>query len=469
MAGEWEDLTLGDLGRVVTGKTPLTAVEGNFGGQIPFVTPSDMDGRRTISTTARCLTETGAASVKGSKIPAGSVMVSCIGSDMGKAVIAGRDCVTNQQINSIVVDDRFSSEFVYYNLSTRKDEIRHQAAGGSAQPILNKGDFSRLEITLPPLAEQKAIAAVLGALDDKIELNRRMNATLEAMARALFQSWFIDFDPVRQNMDRNQNQPSPVLRPPSPSGRGAGGEGTAGLLDGRPPAALDPATAALFPDSFQDSEAGHIPKGWPIQPVGEVVDCVGGGTPSTAEPKYWECGTHHWTTPKDFSSLQAPVLLDTDRKLTDAGIAKISSGLLPAGTLLLSSRAPVGYLAIAAMPVAINQGFIAMKCNERASNFFMLNWCQTNMAEIESRATGTTFAEISKQNFRPIRVVLPPKELMVAFTAKVAPLYAQITANLHQSRTLATLRDTLLPKLLSGELSVADAEEVVHHPERQTV
>jgi type I restriction enzyme, S subunit len=226
---------------------------------------------------------------------------------------------------------------------------------------------------------------------------------------------------------------------------------------GGSPAGIDAETAALFPDSFQETEAGHFPTGWTIQHVGEVVDCVGGGTPSTAEPKYWEGGTHHWTTPKDFSSLQAPVLLDTDRKLTDAGIAKISSGLLPAGTLLLSSRAPVGYLAIAAMPVAINQGFIAMKCNERASNFFMLNWCQTNMAEIESRATGTTFAEISKQNFRPIRVVLPPKKLMAAFTAKVAPLYAQVTANLHQSRTLATLRDTLLPKLLSGELSVAGA------------
>jgi type I restriction enzyme S subunit len=252
-----------------------------------------------------------------------------------------------------------------------------------------------------------------------------MNATLEAMARALFQSWFVDFDPVRAK------------------------------LDGRPPAALDPATAALFPDS----QLGHIPNGWTIQPVGEVVDCVGGGTPSTSEPKYWEGGTHHWTTPKDFSSLQAPVLLDTDRKLTDAGIAKISSGLLPAGTLLLSSRAPVGYLAIAAMPVAINQGFIAMKCNDRASNFFMLNWCQANMAEIESRATGTTFAEISKQNFRPIAMVLPPKELMAAFTAQVAPFYAQITANLHQSRTIATLRDTLLPKLLSGELRVAEMEK----------
>lgn len=185
------------------------------------------------------------------------------------------------------------------------------------------------------------------------------------------------------------------------------------------------------------------------------MDCVGGGTPSTAEPKYWEGGSHHWTTPEDFSSLQSPILLDTSRKITDAGIAKISSGLLPAGTLLLSSRAPVGYLAIAAMPVAINQGFIAIKCNERASNFFMLNWCQSNMAEIESRATGTTFAEISKQNFRPIPLILPSKELMATFT-KVSPLYARITANLQQSRTLAALRDTLLPRLLSGELRVAE-------------
>ena len=304
----------------------------------------------------------------------------------------------------------------------------HGYRDGTVAERLNLPTIRALPILIPPLPEQKAIAAVLGALDDKIELNRRLNTTLEAMARALFQSWFVDFDPVRAK------------------------------LDGRPPAALDPATAALFPASFQDSEAGHLPKGWTIQPVGEVVDCVGGGTPSTAEPKYWEGGTHHWTTPKDFSSLQAPVLLDTDRKLTEAGIAKISSGLLPAGTLLLSSRAPVGYLAIAAMPVAINQGFIAMKCNDRASNFFMLNWCQTNMAEIESRATGTTFAEISKQNFRPIRVVLPQKELMAAFTAKVAPLYAQITASLHQSSTLATLRDTLLPKLLSGELSIQTHE-----------
>ena len=326
--------------------------------------------------------------------------------------------------NAIVALPKHGNDirYLYYLLGSLGLQ---RTAIGSAQPLMTQGGLKAVRTKAPPLPEQKAIAAVLGALDDKIELNRRMNATLEAMARALFQSWFVDFDPVRAK------------------------------LDGRKPTGIDADTADLFPDTFQESEVGYIPKGWTVQPVGEVVDCVGGGTPSTAEPSYWVGGTHHWTTPKDFSALEAPILLDTDRKLTAAGIAKISSGLLPSGTLLLSSRAPVGYLAIAAIPAAINQGFIALKCNERASNFFMLNWCQTNMAEIESRATGTTFAEISKQNFRPIRVVLPSKELMSVFTAKVAPLYSKITANLHQSRTLATLRDTLLPKLLSGELSVA--------------
>ncbi|OFZ68595.1 MAG: restriction endonuclease [Betaproteobacteria bacterium RBG_16_58_11] len=343
---------------------------------------------------------------------------------------ADRYLISQSQMKVTLDPEKADALFLYYVfISSEQQTYIRQNAITTGVPHTNLGILRNTPLTLPPLPEQKAIAHILGTLDDKIELNRRMNATLEAMARALFQSWLVDFDPVRAK------------------------------LDGHQPAGLDAATAALFPAHFQDSPLGHIPQGWTVEPVGDVVDCVGGGTPSTAEPKFWEGGTHHWTTPKDFSSLQAPVLLDTDRKITDAGLAKISSGLLPAGTLLLSSRAPVGYLAIAAMPVAINQGFIALKCNERASNFFMLNWCQTNMAGIESRATGTTFAEISKQNFRPILVELPPKELMAAFTEKVAPLYAQITANLHQSRVLATLRDALLPKLLSGELSVAVGAE----------
>jgi len=436
VAGEFDVQPLGTVAKVRSGYAFKSEDMGTVGLPVikiknvvpPIVDITDCERvpEEVISTIPR---------VERFELKEGDILIAMTGATVGKV---GKFPHTyerhflNQRVGKVYLTEMGAADYryIYYILS--QDTYVRQMFGiadGSAQANISGMQIESLEVPLPPLAEQKAIAAVLGALDDKIELNRRMNATLEALARALFKCWFVDFGPVRAK------------------------------LEGRKPVGVREATAALFPEHLEASLLGHIPKGWTIQPVGEVADCVGGGTPSTAEAKYWEGGTHHWTTPKDFSSLQAPVLLDTDRKLTDAGIAKISSGLLPAGTLLLSSRAPVGYLAIAAMPVAINQGFIAMKCNERASNYFMLNWCQANMAEIESRATGTTFAEISKQNFRPIPVVLPPKELMVAFTAEAAQLYAQITANLHQSRTLATLRDTLLPKLLSGKFSVDKIKE----------
>jgi len=300
---------------------------------------------------------------------------------------------------------------------------------GTTVPRVLKTDITGLEIPYPSLREQKAIAHILGTLDDKIELNRRMNETLEAMARAIFKSWFVDFDPIRAK------------------------------VDGRQPPGMDPDTAALFPDSFEESEIGQIPRGWNTPQVGETIKAVGGGTPSTKEPTFWEGGTHHWATPKDLSQLQSPILLDTARKITDAGVAAISSGLLPRGTLLLSSRAPVGYLAISEVPVAVNQGFIAMICSERASNLFMLNWCRENMDEIERRASGTTFQEISKTNFRPIPMVLPPVELVSVFTDAVTPHFGRIAVNLHECQTLAAIRDALLPKLLSGEIRIKDAKK----------
>jgi len=424
MADDWKTLPLEDCMAAIIDYRGKSPAKTKFG--VPLVTAKIVKGGR-IENPEEFISEKDFDGWMRRGMPKPGDIVMTTEAPLGEvAQLDGRKIALAQRVITLRgKPDILDNTFLKFLLQSNpvQEELRSRGTGTTVVGI-RQSELRKVSLTLPPLTEQKAIAAVLGALDDKIELVRRMNATLEAMAQALFQSWFVDFDPVRAK------------------------------LDGFKPVGIDKAAATLFPATFRESTAGHIPNDWTVEPVGEIVDCVGGGTPSTAEPKYWEGGTHHWTTPKDFSSLQAPVLLDTDRKLTDAGIAKISSGLLPAGTLLLSSRAPVGYLAIADMPVAINQGFIAMKCNERASNFFMLNWCQTNMTEIESRATGTTFAEISKQNFRPIPVVLPPKELMATFTAKVAPLYARITANLNQSRTLATLRDTLLPKLLSGELSV---------------
>lgn len=422
-------MTLGDLGPIITGKTPSTKVPGHFGGTIPFVTPRDMDGRRTIKRTERYLTEKGAKAVANAIIPPGSIMVSCIGSDMGKVAIAGRQCVTNQQINSIIVSAENIAEYVYYDLSRRKHELRLMASG-SAQPILNKGHFSQVKIEMPEPVEQRAIAHILGSLDDKIELNRQMNRTLEKMAQAIFKSWFIDFDPVRAK------------------------------AEGRDPG-LPKEIADLFPDSFEDSELGPIPKGWKVRPIGEAVQCVGGSTPSTKNPKYWDGGTNPFVTPKDMSSLISPVILGTERHITDAGVEKISSRQLPVGTVLLSSRAPIGYLAITEIPVSVNQGIIAMICNGDLPNHYVLQWTRTNMDIIKSNAGGTTFAEISKRNFRPIPVVIPPLDLLDAFVDQVGPLHQQLVLNCLESRELTAIRDTLLPKLISGELRVPDAEKLV--------
>jgi type I restriction enzyme S subunit len=232
-------------------------------------------------------------------------------------------------------------------------------------------------------------------------------------------------------------------------------------MEGKQPVGTDTATANLFPDSFEESELGLIPRGWRVGTIGESVKIVGGSTPSTKNPDYWDNGHIYWTTPKDLSSLQSPVLLDTDRKITELGLTKISSGLLPKGTLLLSSRAPIGYLAISEIPVAINQGYIAMICDKELSNYYVLHWARNNMDVIIGRANGTTFLEISKSNFRPIDIIIPDFKILTVFNKQVNALHQKIVNNLQQSETLANIRDTLLPKLMSGEIRVKEAERII--------
>ena len=307
---------------------------------------------------------------------------------------------------------------------------------GAVMPKLTQDNLKKIELRCPPLCEQRAIAHILGALDDKIELNRKQNETLEAMARAMFKAWFVDFEPVRAKMEGRWQ-------------RGQSLPGLSGHL------------YDVFPGQLVESEFGAIPEGWRHSTIGEEVTVCGGSTPSTQEPEFWEGGQHCWATPKDLSTLNSPVLLDTDRKITDAGLAKISSGLLPVGTVLLSSRAPIGYLAIAEVPTAINQGFIAMKCDGGLPNVFVLPWCRESMDAIVGNANGSTFQEISKSNFRPLRVVVPSEPVLTGFVRLAGSLHRQLAENERESRTLAQLRDTLLPKLISGELRVPNAERIV--------
>jgi type I restriction enzyme S subunit len=325
-----------------------------------------------------------------------------------------------------VTDPNVNPDFLHYWMRSPYVRAVFSSDGGStAINNLSQVFLSRQEVALPSLDEQIDIASLLSALDDKIELNRRMNETLEAMARAIFRDWFVDFGPTRAK------------------------------AEGRAPY-LAPEIWSLFPDLLDDDGK---PAGWSRSTIGREVEVVGGSTPSTKEPRFWD-GVIAWATPKDLSSLRTPVLLETERTVSEEGLAQIGSGLLPPGTVLLSSRAPIGYLAVSQIPVAINQGFIAMICNQRLSNVFVWLWTQANMDKVHQKANGSTFQEISKANFRPIDVCVASTEVLAGFDELMKPIFEKIVSNEIESRTLAATRDLLLPKLMSGEIRVKDAERL---------
>ena len=325
------------------------------------------------------------------------------------------------------------TDFIYWFLAQKHIvELLHTIAEHSttAYPSIRPLDIERLEIKIPSLSEQRDIADVLSAIDDKIELNQRMNETLKAMNHALFRSWFVDFDPVHAKIEGHISY-------------------------------LPESLWSLFPDQLFDSEIGQIPADWGLSVIGEEVNTVGGSTPSTKNPTYWNKGKYFWATPKDLSRISSPVLQDTERKITDAGIKKISSRLLPVGTVLLSSRAPIGYLAISEISTAINQGFIAMICKKRLSNIYVLFWCYENLEHIKNISGGSTFSEINKRIFRTIPVVVPSEKVLTAYENIARPLYNRIAVNMKKIIWLTHTRDFLLPKLISGEIHLRDAERIV--------
>jgi type I restriction enzyme S subunit len=289
---------------------------------------------------------------------------------------------------------------------------------GSAQPQLPIRDIRRVEIPLPPLAEQKAIAAVLGALDDMIELNRRMNATLEAMARALFQSWFVDFDPVRAK------------------------------LDSRPPATLDPATAALFPASFDETVLGHIPHGWRVSSIYEIATVIYGAPFASSL----------------FNSEKLGRPLIRIRDLPNESPAVFTTEVHPKGYLLQPGDIAVGmdgefraYL-WAGVESWLNQRVCVFAPKPGYSAAFVRNSIFAPLAQVEATETATTVIHIGKNDIDRFTVIIPDAPVVEAFKRQCQPWYDEIVANKQQSRTLATLRDTLLPKLLSGDLSVASLD-----------
>lgn len=421
----WRWLPLSQLARLETGHTPSRRRPEWWGGNIPWISIKDATSNhgRTIQETAENTNAQGIANSSARVLPAETVCLSRTAS-VGYVVVMGRPMATSQDFVNWVCGKDLDYRFLKYVLLAEKDALLQYASGTTHQTIYFP-EVKAFHICVPDRHEQGRVAELLGALDDKIEINRRMAETLEATARALFKSWFLDFDPVRAK------------------------------AEGRP-TGLPEALATLFPDRFGDD---GLPDGWRFSPVGELFEVVGGNTPSTSEASFWD-GPHAWATPKDLSSLSTPILLSTERRISDAGLARVSSGLLPAGSLLLSSRAPIGYMAFAVDPVAINQGFAGF-IRRNVTTAYAWLWCQANMELIRGNASGSTFPEISKGVLRGLPMLEPKHDILGAFSNTLDPVVERLVALAKESRTLAALRDTLIPKLISGELRIRDAERSV--------
>jgi type I restriction enzyme S subunit len=428
----WEFTTLGEVCQRGGGNIQT----GPFGSQlhasdyvsvgVPSIMPTNIGDNRIVEDGIVRITVDDANRLGQHRLKVGDIIYSRRGDVEKRALIREREegwfCGTGclkVRLGSGVVDPVFASLFLGHP-AIREWIVRH--AVGATMPNLNTTIMSAVPFALPPLPEQKAIASALGSLDDLIELNRETNEILEEMARALFKSWFVDFDPVRAK------------------------------LEGRPPAGMDAATAALFPDHFQDSELGQIPKGWE---VGKVSDFASLGRVAVNPGNYPSEVFDHYSLPA-FDDGRVP-------KAENGASIMSNKFLVDPDAVLLSKLNP--HIPRVWLPdlrgnrrSVCSTEFMVARASSGASREYLFSiFTNPSFASIYGTlVSGTTGSHqrISPDSFIAMQIVAPPSQVIEAFTGMVKPMFGTIHSNIQESRDLATLRDTLLPKLLSGEVSI---------------
>ena len=331
-------------------------------------------------------------------------------------------------------------------------------SSGSTVLGIKQSELLKIDVDVPPKDFQLVIAKNRYDLSEKIELNRQTNQTLEHIAQAIYKSWFVDFEPTRAKIAAKQKGQDPeraAMAAISGLSITLDNEKAAGAvksLEQLSPQQLK-ATAALFPDALVDSELGEIPKGWEVKSLSEIIEVVGGGTPKRSEELYWN-GDIPWFSMKDAPSLSDVFVIDTVEKITELGLQKSSTKLLPVGTTIITARGTVGKLALVGTPMCMNQSCYGVIGVEGVGAYFNYFNLREAISTLQRNTHGAVFDTITTQTFESYSMSICAGELISKYEEFVTPMMHKIKMNRREINTLSTMRDVLLPKLLSGELNV---------------
>ena len=361
----------------------------------------------------------------------------------------------NQRVGALRVKDKksFNPRFMSYLLSSWTYQIMFIsiATSSGGQANLSPAQILSAPIDYPDIDTQRHIAHILSTLDDKIELNRQMNATLEAMAQALFKSWFVDFDPVIDNALAAGN--------PIPEPLQARAEMRKALGEQRKP--LPAEIQRQFPSRFVfTEEMGWVPEGWEVKPLDSIIELIGGGTPKTSNDAYWD-GDIPWFSVVDAPSPSDVFVIHTEKTITQEGLDSSSAKLLPKGTTIISARGTVGKCAVVAHPMAMNQSCYGIRGLHGIPDYYTYYTILLRVSELQQRGHGSVFNTITRDTFKTIKTCVSNHELLSIYDETVTPYMGRIVDNIAQVQSLSRLRDTLLPKLLSGQIRISEAEAMI--------
>ena len=412
----FEHFKLGDVAEIVGGGTPSTKNPEFWDGDIPWITPKDLSGFEGvyISRGERSITQQGLERSSAKILPANSVLYTSR-APIGYVAISEREVATNQGFKSLVPKQGFSSEYLFYLLKASRDVVLSHSSGGTFAEI-SASAMREVSLPFPDIGQQQSIAAVLLGLDRKIRVNQSIAETLESIAQTLFRSWFVDFDPVRAKMA------------------------------GEKPVGMDDATAALFPDSMEESELGEIPAGWTVGLLGDLCKLVMGQSPPGSAYNEEGIGLPFFQGRADFGER-----FPRRRVYSTEGKRKAL-----AGEILVSVRAPVGDINQALEESVIGRGVASVlhRSGSEAYSFSLLKSLRSTLEYFNGE--GTVFGAINKADFSSIQLVEPPRNVIAAFDEVCSPINKQIRVLHDQTESLVSVRDSLLPRLISGELQVPE-------------